>query len=63
MSAEAAGQLRLRLRNACLLARAFAEAGFVAVIDEIVIGARVDDLVAEMGDTPFDCAMLTPSTA
>lgn len=61
MSPEAANQLRLRLRNACLVARAFAEAGFVAVIDDIVIGTRVDDLVAEMGKTPFDFVMLTPS--
>lgn len=61
MSAEATLQLRLRLRNACLLARSFAEAGFVAVIDDIVIGARVDELVQEMGAIPFDFVMLTPS--
>ncbi len=61
MSEEAALQLHLRLRNACLLARSFAEAGFVAVIDDIVVGTRVDDLVREMGDMPFDFVMLTPS--
>ena len=61
MSAAAALQLRLRLRNACLLARSFAQAGFVAVIDDIVIGTRVDDLVEAMADFPFDFVMLTPS--
>jgi predicted kinase len=38
MTADAAGQLRWRLRNACLLARSFLDAGFAAVIDDIVAG-------------------------
>ena len=38
MRDEAERQLRLRLRNACLLARSFFEAGFTPVIDDIIIG-------------------------
>ena len=41
---EAARQLRLRLHNACLLARSFAEAGFTAVVDDIIIGDRFGQL-------------------
>jgi predicted kinase len=52
MSEEASAQLRLRLRNACLLARSFQESGFSAVIDDIVAGDRFDDLKAELAGVP-----------
>ena len=57
---EAALQLRLRLRNACLLALSFAAAGITAVVDDIVIGGRVSDLRDELAGRPFDFVMLTP---
>jgi chloramphenicol 3-O-phosphotransferase len=60
MSEEAARQLRLRLRNACLLGRSFVEAGFFAVIDDIVIGARVDELLEELRGQRFIFVMLMP---
>src|SRR5688572_19631298 len=60
MSAEAARQLRLRLRNACLLACSFVEAGFTAVVDDIVIGARLDDLLEELHGQRFIFVMLAP---
>jgi predicted kinase len=60
MSAEAQAQLRLRLHNACLLARSFVRAGFSAVVDDIVIGRRVDDLLAELRGWRFIFVMLTP---
>ena len=61
MSPEAASQLRLRLRNACLLGRSFVEAGFSAVVDDIVIGARLDDLLEEeLRGQRFIFVMLTP---
>jgi predicted kinase len=41
---EAARQLRLRLRNMCLLGRSFYEAGFTAVLDDIIIGERWREL-------------------
>ena len=49
MPPEAERQLRLRLRNACLLARSFYEAGFSVVIDEIIIGERYDHLIGGPG--------------
>jgi predicted kinase len=60
MSAEAERQLRLRLRHACRLGRSFVEAGFTAVIDDIVVGERVEHLLAEMAGQPFVFVMLTP---
>lgn len=60
MSVEAERQLRLRLHHACLLARSFAGAGFTAVVDDIVIGTRVDDLLAELAGERFIFVMLTP---
>jgi predicted kinase len=38
--AEADAQLGLRARNAALLANSFADAGFVPVIDDVVVGPR-----------------------
>jgi len=60
MSDEARLQLRLRLRNACQLGRAFVEAGFSAVVDDIVIGQRVDDLLEDLAGQRFVFVMLTP---
>ena len=61
MSEEAARQLRLRLHNMCVLARSFVEAGFTAVLDDIIIGERARHLREEMADTPYTLVMLTPS--
>lgn len=63
MSTEAARQLRLRLRHACLLGLSFVEAGFTAVVDDIVIGERVDHLLAELAGRRFIFVMLTPRPA
>jgi cytidylate kinase len=60
MSNEAGRQLRLRLHNACLLAWSFRAAGFAAVVDDIVIGDRVQHLLEEMAGERFFFAMLTP---
>jgi chloramphenicol 3-O-phosphotransferase len=57
---EAAAQLRLRLHNACVLARSFADAGVTAIIDDIVIGSRVEHLLEEVARRPFAFVMLTP---
>lgn len=35
---EAAHQYLLRLKHTCLLGRSFAEAGFTAVLDDIILG-------------------------
>lgn len=60
MTPEAERQLRLRLRNACLLARSFHEAGFSVVIDEIIIGDRYEHLKEDLAELPFDLIVLAP---
>ena len=58
---EAARQLRLRLHNACLLARSFQAGGFTAIVDDIIIGDRLDHLRAELAGQDFYFVMLTPN--
>ena len=60
MSDEAARQLRLRLKHACLLGASFVDVGITAVIDDIVIGDRVDHLLAELAGRGFVFVTLTP---
>ena len=60
---EASRQLRLRLHNACLLARSFFDAGFSAVVDDIVIGERFDHLRADLAGLPFRLVVLAPDVA
>jgi hypothetical protein len=60
MPPEADRQLRLRMRNACLLARSFYEAGFSVVVDEIIIGERYDHLVSDLAGLPFELVVLAP---
>jgi len=58
---EAMRQLRLRGRHCCLLAGSFVEAGFTAVIDDVVIGARLDDFLADLRSSPLYFVLLIPS--
>lgn len=60
MPPEAERQLRLRLRNGCLLARSFHEAGFSVVIDEIIIGERYEHLEEDLAGLPFELVVLAP---
>lgn len=57
---EAERQLRLRLRNACLLARSFLAHGFTAVIDDIVAGHRLEHVIEDLDGVPFGFVMLLP---
>ena len=61
MSDEAARQLRLRLRNMCLLGRSFAEAGFTAVLDDIILGERASTCARRWATRRTRFVMLTPS--
>ncbi len=63
VTGEAGDQLRLRLRNACLLARSFYEHGFTVVVDDIVFGERLTDLIEQLGDLPLHFVMLVPDLA
>jgi len=60
---EAGRQFRLRLRNMCLLGRSFYEAGFTAVLDDIVVGSRIDDVREDLAGLDFLLVMLVPSMA
>lgn len=53
-------QLRLRGRHACLLADSFFEAGFTPVVDDVVIGARVEEFRADIRNRPLLFIMLAP---
>jgi chloramphenicol 3-O-phosphotransferase len=57
---EAGRQLRLRLRNMCLLGRSFYEAGFTAVLDDIVIDGRIDDLRHDLAGVDVRFVVLVP---
>jgi len=57
---EAQRQLRLRGRNACMLADSFFDAGFTVVLDGVVIASRVDEFVAAIRGRPLLFVMLTP---
>lgn len=53
-------QLRTRLKGACALARVFADDGFVAIVEDQIVGDRVGHLIEDMGDGEFRFVMLTP---
>jgi chloramphenicol 3-O-phosphotransferase len=61
VSGEAGAQLRLRVRNMCLLGRSFHDAGFTAVLDDIIIGHGLDDVLDDLRDRAFYFVMLRPS--
>lgn len=50
---EAARQLRLRLRQMCLLGRSFHEAWFAVVLDDLILGDRWEQLREELLGIPF----------
>jgi predicted ATPase len=58
---EGVRQLRLRLRNTCLLGRSFFDAGFTAVLDDIVVGDRLAHVQEDLADVEFMFVLLTPS--
>ena len=57
---EAMRQLTLRAHNACILAISFFDAGFTPVIDDVVIGSRLDDFLEELRGRPLRFVMLLP---
>ncbi|GER91221.1 hypothetical protein KDW_53830 [Dictyobacter vulcani] len=57
---EAAQQLRLRLKNMCLLGKSFFEAGFIVVLDDIILGDRWQHLQEELNGVPFSLVVLAP---
>jgi predicted kinase len=58
---EAHAQLELRRRNMCALADSFAEAGFVPVLDDVVVSAPVlEGYLARLRSRPLLLVQLAP---
>jgi chloramphenicol 3-O-phosphotransferase len=57
---QAGQQLRLRLRNMCLLGRSFYDAGFTAVLEDIIIGTRVNHMLEDLAGLEFMFVLLVP---
>jgi predicted kinase len=58
---ESARQLRLRLKNMCLLGISFYQAGFTAVLDDIILGDRWHHFQEDLRGYPFSLVVLAPS--
>ena len=58
--AEWERQLRLRTRNVSLLADSFFAAGVVPVIDDVVVGPRLEHYLAELHARPVTLVVLAP---
>ena len=54
-------QLRLRLEQACLMARTFVQHGFTAIVDDIVISDRLDQVIGHLGGLDTRFVMLSPT--
>jgi predicted kinase len=57
---EAARQYHLRLKHMCLLGRSFAEAGFTAVLDDIILGDGWRSVQAHLRGVPYVLIVLAP---
>jgi len=58
---EAGRQLRLRLRNGCLLAASFVDAGITAILTDIVCGRRYEELAEHLAGRTVRFVMLRPT--
>lgn len=61
VAGEAGEQLRLRVSNMCLLGGSFYDAGFTVVLEDIIIGAGLDEVLEDLAGRPFYFVMLRPS--
>src|SRR6266545_3228366 len=58
---ESERQIQLNVRNQCLLARSFAEAGFVPVLDYVVVSrARLEEYRRQLEGLALDLVVLAP---
>ena len=57
---EAQRQLRLRGRNVCLLADSFFGAGFTPIVDDVIIGTRLDEFRSGLRNRPLVLVLLVP---
>lgn len=61
LSVEATSQLRLRYRLACTAADGYVEAGFTVVLEDVVAGHMLDEVVSMIRSRPRHVAVLLPS--
>lgn len=54
-------QLSLRAKHACLLADSFVRSDFIPVVDDIVIGNRIDEYLGYLTSSPVYFVLLQPS--
>jgi hypothetical protein len=63
LSGEAGVQYALRIRNACLLAAAFADAGITAVVTDTIVNEGFESLTGVLGGRPVNFVVLRPPVA
>jgi hypothetical protein len=63
LTGAAGVQYALRIRNACLVAAAFADAGITAIVTDTIIGEGFDSLVEVLGGRPVSFVVLRPPAA
>jgi hypothetical protein len=60
LTGEAGVQYALRIRNACLVAAAFADAGITAIVTDTIINEGFESLTQVLGGRPVNFVVLRP---
>jgi len=63
LTGEAGVQYALRIRNACLVAAAFADAGITAVVTDSIVNDGFESLTEVLGGRPVNFVVLRPPVA
>jgi hypothetical protein len=63
LTGEAGVQYALRIRNACLVAAAFAEAGITAIVTDTIIGEGLESVTEVLGGRAVNFIVLRPPVA
>ncbi len=63
LTGEAGVQYALRIRNACLVAAAFADAGITAIVTDSIINEGFESLTQVLGGRPVNFVVLRPPVA
>ncbi len=63
LTGEAGAQYALRIRNACLVAAAFADAGITAIVTDSIVNEGFESLTEVLGGRPVNFVVLRPPVA
>jgi hypothetical protein len=63
LTGEAGIQYALRIRNACLVAAVFADAGITAIVTDTIVNEGFESLVEILGGRPVNFVVLRPPVA